>query len=225
MTQKQGLIEQLEDDIVMGRIRPGERLDEVSLARRFGVSRTPIREAIIHLAETGLLEMRPHRGAYVASVGPRELVEIFEVMAELEGMCGRLAARRIEAEELDRLRDLHAQCADAITAGDPDAYYFLNGIFHDVIYQASRNAYLAEQARALHRRLRVYRRLQLRVGGRLSTSYAEHGVIIAALAAHDQVRANALCREHVLVQGERFSDLVSSLSEMAGDPAPVAARH
>ncbi|MGE0650513.1 MAG: GntR family transcriptional regulator [Alphaproteobacteria bacterium] len=215
MGRTQGLREQLEDDIVMGRYRPGERLDEVSLARRFGVSRTPIREVIIQLAESGLLEMRPHRGAYVASVGPREMVEIFEVMAELEGLCGRLAARRIEPEELDRLRALHEDCAAAIADNDPDAYYFINGDFHDVIYQASRNAYLAEQARNLHRRLRVYRRLQFRVGGRLRVSHAEHEAIIAALAAHDQARANALCREHVLVQGERFSDLVSSLAELA----------
>jgi DNA-binding GntR family transcriptional regulator len=222
MARKQGLREQLEDDIVMGRYRPGERLDEVSLARRFGVSRTPIREAIIQLAETGLLEMRPHRGAYVAEVGPREMVEIFEVMAELEGMCGRLAARRIEEDELDRLYELHKECAAAIADNDPDAYYAVNGTFHEVIYQAARNVYLAEQARALHRRLRVYRRLQLRVGGRLSVSHAEHEAIIAALAAHDQARANTLCREHVLVQGERFSDLVSTLAELGKDP--VAAR-
>lgn len=219
MAQKQGLREQLEDDIVMGRYRPGERLDEVSLARRFGVSRTPIREAIIQLAETGLLEMRPHRGAYVAMVGPREMVEIFEVMAELEGMCGRLAARRIEADEIDRLRALHQECAAAVAENDPDTYYAVNGEFHDVIYQASRNSYLADEAHALHRRLRVYRRLQLRVGGRLRTSLAEHEAIIAALAAHDAARANQLCREHVLVQGERFSDLVSSLAELDGPAA------
>ena len=88
------LRDHLEEDILTGALRPGDRLDEMSLAERFGVSRTPIREALFHLAAAGLIDNRPKRGAIVAEIGPRQLVEMFEVMAELEGMCARLAARR-----------------------------------------------------------------------------------------------------------------------------------
>ena len=85
----------LEDEIVNGRLQPGDRLDEASLAARFNVSRTPIREALQQLVAAGLVQSEPKRGTFVARIGIPQLIEMFEVMAELEGMCGRLAARRI----------------------------------------------------------------------------------------------------------------------------------
>src|SRR3546814_18041549 len=96
-SRKDLLAERLEEDIVSGRFAPGERLDEVSLATSFGVSRTPVREVLQRLASSGLVELRPRRGAIVAQISIGRLVEMFEVMAELEGMCGRLAARRMPA--------------------------------------------------------------------------------------------------------------------------------
>ncbi len=95
MRRAEALREQLEQDIVTGHFKPGERLDEQSLATRFGVSRTPIREALMQLASTGMVELQPRRGAFVASLSLREVLERFETMAALEGMCGALAARRI----------------------------------------------------------------------------------------------------------------------------------
>ena len=93
----------LEDDIVDGRLNPGDRLDEVNLAERFKVSRTPIREALQHLAAAGLVDVIPKRGAFVAQVSLPQLIEMFEVMAELEGMSSRLAARRITEPETAEL--------------------------------------------------------------------------------------------------------------------------
>ena len=102
MRRADALRDQLEQDIVTGALRPGERLDEQSLAARFGVSRTPIREALMQLASAGLVELQARRGAFVASLSLREVIERFEVMAALEGACGALAARRMTEAERAR---------------------------------------------------------------------------------------------------------------------------
>src|SRR5947209_5256764 len=102
-TRSEQLREDIEENIATGRFRPGMRLDETELAQRFGVSRTPLREALFQLASMGVVEMQARRGAVVAEVAPHRLVEMFEVMAELEAMCGRLAARRMSGAEQQAL--------------------------------------------------------------------------------------------------------------------------
>ncbi|MCA1771610.1 MAG: GntR family transcriptional regulator, partial [Halomonas sp.] len=106
----QRLKDSLEDDIINGRRSPGERLDPEILGQHFSVSRTPVREAIQQLVASGLVTVSPKKGTFVARVGIDQLIEMFEVMAELEGMCGRLAARRITEQELAALRDAHQRC-------------------------------------------------------------------------------------------------------------------
>jgi DNA-binding GntR family transcriptional regulator len=148
---------------------------------------------------------------------------MFEVMAELESMCGRLAARRILPAELARLREAHQACEEARDAGKPDLYYQLNEVFHRRIYEASHNGFLAEQAIALHRRLRPYRRLQLRVRNRMQSSFSEHAGIVEAIVAGNGDQAAELLRSHVVVQGERFTDLVATLRQMNAPAEPEAA--
>jgi len=206
--------DEIEERIATGLYRPGSRLDEQELADEFGVSRTPIREALIQLSVTGLVEIRPRRGAIVADIGAARLCEMFEVMAELEAMCGRLAARRIGPEEQTALQAAHHACEAARDADDPDEYYRRNEIFHRCIYDASHNEFLAEQATTLHRRLKPYRRLQLRVRNRMQTSYSEHQAIVDAILSGDSELAEERLRKHVTVQGERFTDLISSLTEL-----------
>lgn len=210
------LEEAIENDIVFGRLKPGDRLDEAALVARFGVSRTPIREAIIHLAASGLLQVRPRRGAVIADVGAQRLYEMFEVMAELEAMCARLATRRMSPEEQKAFLAAHEACRPAASSGNSDDYFHLNERFHELIYAGSRNAFLVEQARALQRRLRPYRRLQLRARERVGNSFAEHERIVAAMASGDSDLAAAELRKHVSVQGERFGDLVASLASLRG---------
>jgi len=201
----------LEDDIVAGRIKPGDRLDEQSLAGRFGVSRTPIREALRQLAAAGFVEIRPHRGAVVSAPDPYRMMEMFEVMAELEAMSARLAARRLtDAAEAELARTLKA-CERAARGGDTDSYYRENELFHRALYAAGGNRFLAEQATALHKRLAPYRRLQLRVRNRMRISQAEHQAIVAAICAGDPQAAGLAAHNHVNVQGDRFNDLVASL--------------
>lgn len=211
--QSARLGEQIEERIVTGVYPPGTRLDEQELADAFGVSRTPVREALIQLASAGLIEIRPRRGATVPEVGADRVCEMFEVMAELEAMCGRLAARRITPAEQRALQQAHESCEAARDANTPDVYYQLNEVFHQRIYEASHNGFLVEQASALHRRLRPYRRLQLRVRNRMNTSFNEHQAIVEAIIKGDSELASALLRSHVTVQGERFADLVATLRD------------
>ena len=215
MRRADGLRDQLEQDIVTGALRPGERLDEQSLATRFGVSRTPIWEALMQLASAGLVELQPRRGAFVASLSLKEVIERFEVMAALEATCGALAARRITELERQALVDAHEACAQRAPGGDADAYYYLNERFHHVIYEACHNTYLAEQARQLHDRLKPYRRLQLRARSRVASSLSEHQAIVDAILAGDSGRAEQLLRDHILIQGERLTDFIATFDAAA----------
>jgi DNA-binding GntR family transcriptional regulator len=219
MRRSDQLVDEIEDRIATGFYALGERLDEQQLADEFGVSRTPIREALNQLSATGLVVIRPRRGAVVADVTPARLFEMFEVMAELEAMCGRLAARRMTPEEEQALRQAHLDCDNARDLGDSDEYYRRNELFHHLIYEGSHNAFLTEQAMALHSRLKPYRRLQLRVKNRMQTSFDEHQSIVDAISAGDGNLAAEALRSHVVVQGERFTDLVSSLAELTNKAA------
>ena len=206
------LRDEIENGIVTGEFEPGARLDEVQLATRFGVSRTPIREALMQLNAIGLVEIRPRRGAVVVDPAPQRVFEMFELMGEMEGMAGALAARRHLEEDRRALLAAHAGCEQSAASGDADAYYYDNEIFHRAIYAASHSGFLEEQCAALHRRLRPYRRLQLRVRNRVKVSFDEHAGIVAAILAGDENGARQLLRDHVVVQGDRFSDLVANLA-------------
>src|SRR5476649_449162 len=203
------LREAIEEMIAVGALSPGEHLDETELATRFGVSRTPIRETLIQLASMGLVVIRPRRGAIVAELGPQQLVEMFEVMSELEATCGRLAARRMTPQEQQVLLDAHRACMDARDAQEPDDYYYKNELFHEAIYAGSHNQFLIEQARNLYRRLR----------DRLGKSYEEHDGVVNAIIDGDGELAARLLREHVMIQGQRFADLMASLPQLGQQAA------
>ncbi len=215
MRRAEALRDQLEQDIVTGALRPGERLDEQGLATRFGVSRTPIREALMQLATTGLVTLHQRRGAFVTLLNLKDIIERFEVMAALEGACGSLAARRITDEERRQLLEAHEACRQEAATEGSDAYYYANERFHHVIYQACHNAFLVEQARQLHGRLKPYRRLQLKARGRVASSLAEHQAIVDAILAGEGAKAEQLLKGHILIQGERLTDFVASLDTSA----------
>lgn len=206
------LAKALEQEIIVGLLRPGERLDETSIAERFNVSRTPVREALRHLSSIGLVELRPRRGAVVASPGLKDLLEMFEVMAELEGMCGRLAARRLSERGRTELRQLHERSRVFVDDGDSDGYYEANVAFHEAIYQGGQNRFLADQTRRIRNRLAPYRRLQLRRRNRLAESFAEHDRILHAIMDGNERLVDELLQAHVTVQGGSFTDFIASLS-------------
>ena len=207
----------LEQRIVEGELNNGKRLDETELSGFYGVSRTPVREALQRLAESGLAEHLPRRGTFVRSPSLSQLVEMFEVMAELECMAIRLAARRATSNDIDALEKDNETCRAAVAANDAKKYYEINARLHGRIYQMSGNSFLANEARRLHDRLRPFRRLQLRVRGRMEESMAEHDIILAALRDGDADRAMETMKKHITIVGVRFNDLVSSFNRIMGD--------
>lgn len=205
----------LEELVFTGGFQDGDRLDELRLATQFNVSRTPIREALQRLVASGLAEQIPRRGVFVRQPGPVELMEMFETMAEIEGVCGRLAAMRISDAALEELDSANASCCAAVESGDADGYYRENERFHHVIYHQVGNGFLEHEALRLHRRLKPFRRLQLRWRGRLAQSMAEHKAIVEALRGGDSEGAASALRGHVAIQGEKFHLLMSSLRSAA----------
>ena len=213
----QRLRDEIEGLIATGQLTPGERLDEVQLATRFNVSRTPIRQALHELAASGLVDIRPRRGATVARMGPEQMIEMFEVMAELEAMSARLSVRRMSERDRADLLAAHAECGRSASIGETGSYYLDNERFHQTIYRAAHNSVLEEECRRIAARLRPYRRLQLRLRNRVSASYSEHDTIVRAILAGDGEAAAKAARDHVMVQGERFADLMALMLRDAAE--------
>lgn len=202
--------EKLEHMIVTGHFADGERLDEVKLSENFEVSRTPLREAFQSLSASGLVELIPHRGAFIRHPSFVELVEMFDVMAELEAACGMRAVRRITDQQLEDIQKTILDCEKALKSEDGDEYYRANEMFHHLIYEASGNSFLAGQAAQLHRRLKPFRRMQLRARGRLPQSMHEHHQIVTAIKSGNAEEVASALRAHVAIQGEKFHDLLAS---------------
>lgn len=201
----------LENAIVDGRFALGQKLNLDSLAAEFKCSRTPIRDALQALDVSGLVRIASKRGTFVTELGIVELTERFEVMAELEAMCARLAAARMTSDELVRIRSAQEACEEAVEAGDIDAYYHRNTVFHQAIYAASGNRFLENEATNLQTKLQPYRRRQLQVRGRMTRSMHEHQSILSRLETGDSSGASMEMRAHVIIQGDRFYELISTL--------------
>ena len=202
----------LEQRIIEGELSIGKRLDEAELSGHYGVSRTPVREALQRLAESGLAEHLPRRGTFVRAPSLTELIEMFEVMAELECMAVRLATRRATSEEIDTLTKSNEACRVEFEVGNTKNYYELNAYVHRQIYKISGNGFLAAEAKRLHDRLRPFRRFQLQVRGRMRESMQEHDIILNAIRDGDVDRASETMRRHITLVGERFHDLVSGFN-------------
>ncbi|CAN5125224.1 GntR family transcriptional regulator [soil metagenome] len=191
--------EKIADDIVHGRLPPGTALDETAIALAFGVSRTPIREAIRQLEAIGLVEAPAQRGAVVASPEGRRLDELFAVMAELEALCARWSAIAMTTAERRNLLSLQAESEKLVSGGQREAYVEFNGRFHEVIYAGGHNSVLADLALSVRRRCAPFRRAQFETLGRLAKSHAEHGAVVDAIQRGDADLAATEMRAHIIV--------------------------
>ena len=203
---------ELEDDIEHGRLSPGDRLDEQTLATRFEVSRTPAREALLQLAAAGIVRLVPRQGAVVSSVSPQQAIGMVEVLTALEAEAAGLAARRMSDAEKAQLCKVHLASQAAAKRLDSATYIKNNAAFHAVIYDGARNEFLAEQIRLTRRRMRFYHRSSLYQPARLKASWQEHARVTEAIKSGDEALAQAEMREHVLMGGRVFADLIASLS-------------
>jgi len=188
---------QIADEIVRGDLRPGTPLDEATLARRFGCSRTPVREALRELSASGMVRSHAHRGAIVTRPAPREVEDMFIVMADLEALCVFYAAIAMTPAERAGLDAIHAALRNLIHVGDPQHYHEVNERFHHALYVGSHNQYLAEVTLTTRRRLAPFRRAQFRTAGRLALSYEEHDRVVRAIQRGDQAGAAAAMRDHI----------------------------
>jgi DNA-binding GntR family transcriptional regulator len=182
--------------IDVGIYKPGDRLVESDLAEQFGVSRTPIREALQRL-ETQSLLARDGRSLIVASLDHNQMAELYVVRRELEGLAARLAARHATAEEVQVLRDMVED--DLALINDPAALARANRRFHTQIHLASHNRYLVQQLDLVHRSMALMATTSLAVEGRGQIALSEHEAIVAAIAAHDEDAAYAALKEHISV--------------------------
>jgi len=191
------LRDRIAEDIVRGRLGPGMPLEEIEIARRFCVSRTPVREAIRALAATGLVEARAHRSAIVARPSPERLRDMFATLTELEALCAGLAAEHMTIKERQQLQKLHFALGELVTGNDPKRYYPMNEKFHGLIYAGSHNDYLAELTLTTRTRLSPFSHMQFHALGRLSLSHAEHDRVVAAILSGDCVAAATEMRRHI----------------------------
>jgi DNA-binding GntR family transcriptional regulator len=212
LTRSDQVRREIADKIISGEFRPGEELDEKRLAETFNVSRTPVREALRQLAASELVQWRPHQTAVVARITASRMVEMFEIMAELEGFCGRLAARRMTEAEHAELKAIHKQFEPYLKSGNKEGYQAMNKAFHRAIYRGSHNRYVADQAAALFDRLAPYRAFQLRRPDALRLASREHQQIIDAIVAGDGNESFRLLVDHVSLDNELFADLIAALN-------------
>lgn len=203
----------LTDDIACGALCAGTSLDEQTLADRFGASRTPVREALRQLSVSGLVEVRPRRGVVVTRLTPARVMDMFETIAEVETMCVRLAVYRMTPLERSRLNDLHEASKAHVAARDLDAYEAFNRDFHGLLYAATHNAFMAEQAVAIRARLDVFRRTQLRHGSRMAASHDEHALVLAAIAEGDGELAARRMRAHMLNAASALGRYIADTAE------------
>lgn len=201
----------LEEEIFRGIIPPGHRLDEQKEADRFGVSRTPLREAIRALASVGLLTVLPRRGTTVAALDVSQIIEMLEVLAPLEELVARLAAQNITDREMKAIAQLNDRSAKLVSKGRIDDYHLLGKEIRDTLHESTGNRFLAETARNLCNRVYPYLKHQLKSSGRAKACLAEQQAIIKAVTARDADKAAACMKAHVKMQQRVFSEFMAAL--------------
>jgi DNA-binding GntR family transcriptional regulator len=198
----------LRQEIVTAQLPPGYVLREAELAARFGVSKTPLREAFVRLEKDGFVQIAPYRSAVVAGYSRQDLREIYEVRELLEGHCAREASVHISAEDMAALTRVVQDSAAAFEAGDTEALTALIDEFDVLLYQQSKNSRITAMLDNLRDHVTRIGRLTVAIPGRLGNSVQEHQAIYDAIAARDGERAETLLRQHILsVMADQLANL------------------
>jgi len=208
----------LREDILAGDLAPGDVLSEVALAQSFGVSRGPVREALGRLASEGLVTITPHRGAIVTELTADEFVDAYQVREALETLAIRLAVPRLGPDDLAALRALHAQMVTHAEAGEINAFFTANALFHDLFAAASGNQKLQEMYSVLMGQMARYLARSLALRGSLERSVAEHSAILEAVEAGDGERAARLLADHIEVP-QRVEEETGEEAAIATEPS------
>ncbi|MEM1431260.1 MAG: GntR family transcriptional regulator [Pseudomonadota bacterium] len=199
--QRQSAAQRIEqalvDEISVGALVAGQRLDEAGLADRFGASRTPVREALTRLTAQGVLVQGERRGVFVAEYNREELSQIFEAMHEIEATCARIAAQRLTLLSRSEIVAAQADCVASAEAGDRVAYLRANEAFHQAIYAATGNPYIAEIASEFRRRTGPFRARKFATRDDLLASAQSHEDLIRDIFSEDSATASESMRSHM----------------------------
>lgn len=218
----------LEAEILSGAISPGQRLDEKEIAENFNASRTPVREALRGLEARGMIIWEPRRGPTVRVLSMAEVIDMFQVMAELEGLSARLSARRASLAEIKALEGLHKECEKWAAAGNQEKFYEANKNWHEKVYVTSGNRFLRRQTEDLRKRVAPYRRFITQQPGRIAASIHEHLAVLEAIRGRRDDEAHVRMRDHVSILGYEVTDWMHWLNaakENTDRPLPTPATH
>ena len=210
-TRAERLADAIAASVLSGEFRPGLRLDEKMLAKRYAVSRTPVREALRQLASTGLIDIKPRRGATVVRATSAQLETLFGAMAEIEATCARLSAISMTPLERRRLASFHESMHEFVRRNDGDGFAAANLTLHTQIYLGAHNAIVADFATGLRRRLAPFRRAQFQTEGRLPRSHEEHRKVVNAILKSDAAAAHTAMFHHMSLVEELFERLAESI--------------
>lgn len=212
--QTETILRSLLDWIDEGRLNPGDEIDESALVQQFGVSRTPVREALMQIEATGLLRRLPRKGAVVFKPTLPEFLAILEVHAKLEGQAAGLAARRLSPAGAVALESAVAACEEHLARlgeGEPAAYYQLNLRFHATVAEAAGNPFLLDLIKTNARKLMAYYRARYAYAGSITDSVRDHRAIAALITARDSAGAEEAMRRHCQFDQVTAMDLLAAL--------------
>jgi len=215
-TLREKILETIRDAILKGNMKPGERVSEPELAERFGISRTPIREAFRQLESEGYLEVIPRKGAVVASLSERDVEEFYAIKTILEGFAAKMAAENLTAKDIERLESINERLQQIAQDGDVKTFFRVHNEFHEVFIKAAGNEKLYEMINQLVMRFKRLRLASLSQPGRMEISVEEHRNMIQAFKNHDGDRADSLVRHaatigaDVLIQSMSHADKAES---------------
>lgn len=215
-TVKDALVENIRDEIIKGRLHPGQKLPQEELAAYFDVSTMPVREALRELEAEGLVTITPHRGAVVTSLSAEDLQDIYDIRTNLEEMATRLAVLRMDETTLADL----TQCVQAMADhfDDDITYTKLNHQFHLLLYTASGRRHLYELIELLRRRTQHYVHAHLSVMGRRPESIEDHRAILEACQRGDADQAAAIMRQHLSRVGRELVEYYQENGQVKVDP-------
>jgi DNA-binding GntR family transcriptional regulator len=217
-TLREKILETIRDAILKGSLRPGERVSEPELAERFGISRTPIREAFRQLESEGYLEVIPRKGAVVATLSERDVVEFYAIKSILEGHAARIAAERMTERELERLETINTKLQQIAAEGDIKSFFRVHNEFHELFVKASGNDKLVELISQLVLKFNRLRLASLSQPGRMQISVQEHRKIIEAFRKHDGDQADSLVKHTATIGAEV---LIQSMAQEHGKKSAV----
>ena len=188
----------LRQAILTGELKPGERLMEIHLANKLGVSRTPIREAIRKLELEGLVNIIPNKGAYVTGISDKDVHDIYMIRSMLEGLCVRWATEHITQEQLEELDEIILLSEYHMDKGHSDQLTELDGRFHQILYEASQSRILDHVLSDFHKYVQLARRTSVKTEERAIKSIGEHNEILNAIKAKDAEKAGNLATIHIM---------------------------